>query len=179
MNVYPFIKALHVISVVIWVGGDFTLLVLSLHRRRAGDDAAFVRFLPDVMFATTHVAIPASLVALVCGLTMVFMTWDFGQLWILIGLAGFATVFVSGTFFLRPRTERLMAGGVEASPAELVAHAGGLLRLVGFDHVVMFLVVVDMVVKPGFADSGIWLAMLVVLVVSATLLWLVPARRHQ
>ncbi len=177
MDAYPFIKALHVISVVMWVGGDFALLVVSLRRQRAGDIAAFVRFLPDVMFITTHVAIPASLVALACGLTMAFMSWGFGQLWILIGLAGFATVFVSGTAFLRPRTEQLLATGGQGSPAELAARAGGLLRLVGFDHVVMFLVVADMVLKPGFADSGIWLAMLVVLVVSATLLWLVPARR--
>ena len=177
MDLYPFIKALHVVCVVMWVGGDFALLALSLHRLRSGDIGGFVKFLPDVMFVTRHVAIPASLVALACGLTMAFMSWGFAQLWILIGLAGFATVFVGGIAFLRPRTERLLAMADQGvPPAELAEHAGKILRLVGFDHVVMFLVVADMVLKPGFGDFGTWLVMLAVLGGAGMLIWRAPAR---
>jgi len=177
MDLYPFIKALHVVCVIMWVGGDFALLVLSFRHQRAGDVAGFVRFLPDVMFVTRHVAIPASLVALACGLTMAFMSWGFAQLWILIGLAGFATVFVGGIAFLRPRTERLLAAADQGiPPAELAERAGKILRLVGFDHVVMFLVVADMVLKPGFDDYGTWLVMLVVLIGAGVLISRAPAR---
>jgi uncharacterized membrane protein len=172
VDVYPLIKALHVACVIVWIGGDFALLVLSTHRLRSGAVTEFVRFLPDVMVVTRYVAIPSSLVAVACGLTMAFMSWGFGELWILIGLAGFATVFGNGVVFLRPQTERLMAlAGQDRPPAELAWRASRLLRFVESGHVVMFLVVADMVLKPGFGDTGTWLAMLVVLAVAGALIW--------
>ncbi len=177
MDAYPFIKALHVACVIMWVGGDFALLVLSVRRRRSGDIAGFVRFLPDVMFITKYVAIPSSLVAVACGLAMAFLSWGFAQLWILIGLAGFATVFASGVLVLRPQTEQLIAmGNQDGSQAELAERAGRLLRFVMFDHAVMFLVVADMVLKPGFGDTGTWLAMLVALAAAGLLIRLLPDR---
>ncbi len=164
MDIYSLLKAVHVACVIVWVGGDFALLVLSARRLRSGDVAEFVRFLPDVLFITKYVAIPSSLVAVACGLAMAFMTWGFGQLWILIGLAGFATVFGSGVVFLRPQTEQLIAmAGQDASSDALAERARRLLRFVRFDHAVMFLVVADMVLKPGFDDYGTWLVMLAAL----------------
>jgi uncharacterized membrane protein len=180
MDTYLLIKTLHVLAVVIWVGGDFACLVLSLRHQRSRDVAAFMRLLPDIMFVTKVLAVPSSLTALVCGLAMVLMSWDFGQMWVWIGLAGFALVFVGGVAFLRPRTERLIALADDQGPTPRVAErAAAILRVVAFDHAVMFLVVADMVLKPGFDDYAIWLGMLAILVAAGALIWLVPARREQ
>ncbi len=180
MDTYLLIKTLHILAVIIWLGGDFACLVLSVRCERNGDTAAGIALLPDIMFITRTLVVPSSLVALLCGLAMVWMAWDFAQLWVWIGLAGLATVLVGGVAFLKPRTERLMAlAATEGPTAEVATRHGAILRIVKFDHLIMFVVVADMVLKPGFGDDAVWLALAALLAAGAGLIFLTPARPMQ
>lgn len=180
MDTYLLIKTLHVLFVVIWIGGDFSFLVFSIRAERKGDFDGFVGLIPNILFFAQYVATPTSIGALICGVAMVLAAWSFTDLWILIGLAGLLTVVVSGVGFLRPRTGRLldMAEKSGTTPA-LEAQAREIMRLVKFDHLVMFLVIADMVLKPTSGDYGVWGPMLVVLLLGAAIfLGPVRALRH-
>lgn len=170
MDSYLVVKMLHVAFVVIWVGGDFSFLIFSVRAERAGDFPEFVRQLPNILFFAQYVAMPASVGALICGVAMVLMSWSFSELWVLIGLGGLLAVVVSGVGFLRPRTERILAGARKdgLTPA-LETTAREILRFVKFDHLVMFLVIADMVLKPGYDDYSVWVPMLMVLLAGAAL----------
>ncbi len=161
MSAYLIVKALHVAGAVIWVGGDFACLTLSMRAMHRRDIKEFMQLMPSIKFVTQFLAMPASLTALVCGIAMVIMSWDFSQLWIILGLLGFAIVLISGVGFLRSHTEQLTRLYAADGPTdEVKKRAGEILRLVKLDHLVMFVVIADMVLKPTIDDRTTWFALL-------------------
>jgi MFS family permease len=122
--------------------------------------------LDDAAGLATILFIPASLGAFVTGLLLVLDgPWSWDQLWIVLGLAGFAATFLTGLLVIKPRSEKLAAiverdGGL--SPEALVG-ARQLLIIGRSDYVVLFLVVADMVLKPTKDDVGTLVAMAAIL----------------
>jgi hypothetical protein len=45
--------------------------------------------------------------ALATGLAATWMTWDFSSLWIILGLIGYATTFLTGNLLLTPRAKAM------------------------------------------------------------------------
>jgi hypothetical protein len=91
--------------------------------------------------------------------------WEFSQLWVVLGLIGYAATFFTGVAVLRPRGDAIAAaierdGGM--TPASL-ADARRLLALARIDYVVLVLVVADMAIKPTGDDVGLLVAMALVL----------------
>jgi hypothetical protein len=93
--------------------------------------------------------------------------WGFDQLWIVLGLVGFAATFVTGLFMLKPSSERLgrdmEAAGGRLTP-QLRVDLRKLIVKARVDYVVLTLVVFDMVVKPTGDDPAVLIAMAVVLI---------------
>lgn len=168
MDPYAWLKVFHVIFVVIWVGGDFSALVLAWRAEIRRDGTAFFALLPDILFGAKFVATPASIGALACGLAMVVLRWRFDELWVLIGLAGLATAVIGGVAILRPRTLQLIAIGPPAGGG-LPPEARRVQAVARFEHLVMFLVIADMILKPEFADTATWGVLLAVFLVGAAL----------
>jgi Predicted integral membrane protein (DUF2269) len=173
VDTYDYMKVLHVAFVVIWVGGDFSFLIFSIKADLRSDVGALESLIPNVLFFAKYVATPTSLGALVCGLVMAWLSWGFEQLWILIGLAGLAAVAVNGVAGLRPRSERLLATMKTESKGIVLHRFREILRMAKFDHVVLFVVIAAMVLKPGFDDVATW-GVMAVIVVAAALLFLMP-----
>lgn len=167
MTRYEIFLFLHISAAIIWIGSGFLLNVQGARADRRRDHEGIRRVLDDAGSLANVVFIPASLAALVTGLVLVFDgPWSFDQLWIVLGLAGFAATFVTGLFVLKPRSEQLAAvverdGGL--SPEALV-RARQLMILARSDYVVLFLVVADMVLKPTTDDVGTLVAMAAILV---------------
>jgi Predicted integral membrane protein (DUF2269) len=113
------------------------------------------------------------LTVVVCGILMVVDgPWDFGALWIGLGLAGYAATFVTGAFILGPRAEQVAARSEqEGMTTSIAAEMRRVLLLARVDTVVLFLVVAVMVTKPTGDETGLLLAMAAILVggVAATL----------
>ena len=58
----------------------------------------------------TRVFIPVSLIVVVAGILLVIEgPWAFDQLWVLLGLAGFAATFLTGLLVIKPDSERIAA----------------------------------------------------------------------
>lgn len=95
MTRYELLLFLHVVFVIPWVGAGTLFHILGYRAERAGDDAAVERIFKDLAALGTTFFLPSSLLALVFGLLLLWDSevWSFSQLWIVLGLAGFALTF--------------------------------------------------------------------------------------
>ena len=158
---------LHVAGAIIWLGAGFTLSVLAYRASRARDNDALRRLAADSNALSTTVFMPAALTVLAFGLLMVIDgPWGFDQLWIVLGLSGFAATLAIGLLFAKPRTEKIDAmirrGGAMTPEAALETQK--LLIIGRADLVVLYLIVVDMVVKPTGDDVAVLAGMAAILV---------------
>src|SRR6201995_4918297 len=92
-----------------WVGGGFVLFLLCRLAQRAGhieDKLQAIRAsgqLGGRFFA------PLSMLTLAFGLIMCGFWVGFSELWVVIGLVGYATTFSIGMFIFKPTGERMGA----------------------------------------------------------------------
>jgi uncharacterized membrane protein len=176
MSWYEFLLFVHISASIIWIGAGFLMLVLGLRADRTDDEAGIKRLLDDNTWLATRLFIPASLTVVVAGVLLTIDgPWEFEQLWVVLGLVGYAATFFTGVAVLRPRGDAIAAaierdGGM--TPASL-ADARRLLALARIDYVVLVLVVADMTLKPTGDDVGLLLAM--ALVLAAGLAWALTA----
>jgi uncharacterized membrane protein len=163
----------HIVAAILWLGGGFMLLLTGVRAQRANDQEGLQRAVSTTAALGATYFIPASLVVLVFGLLMVFDgPWDFDQLWIILGLLGYAATFLTGLLIIKPTSERIdrlvgEAGGKLTPPAQ--AEAERLLAFARIDYTVLFVVVADMVLKPTADDVGTLLLMAAVL--AAGIVW--------
>lgn len=171
MDLYLAIKLLHVLAAMIWLGGGFCLLIVGIMADRTNDGEELLRLMQTVACLGNRVFVPAALVTLACGIILVWMAWSFADFWVMLALGGFAMSFALGTGVIKPRSDRLsdMASREGASPA-VVAQCREIIRHAKLDHVIMFLIVVVMVLKPGPQDHVVLAGMGIFLLGSAALL---------
>lgn len=149
---FDWIKTTHVLAVVIWVGGGFTINVLATIALRSWQVSERATFGLTIKKVGDMVFIPASLMALGTGLWMV-MGFDnrgleFEDPWVSIGLIGFASTFLTGLFLLGPTAGKWGAALAAGDPnAEAIERR--LYTISRFDLVVLLTVVGVMVLKPG------------------------------
>ncbi len=178
MDAYNLVKFLHILSAVVWVGAGVGLVILGIAADQRPDKQELVRIIRNVMFMAPRVFMPASLATLVLGLIAAWLGWGFTSLWVWIGLVGFAATFCTGNFVLKPRAEKV---GViiarEGISDEAVAVGRELLQVSKFDYVMLFVVIADMVFKPGLADWLV-LAVMAVAIIAAAVGFLVPVLRQ-
>jgi uncharacterized membrane protein len=169
MTLYEFLLFVHIAATVVWVGAGLCSLVLAIGYDHDGDEPAIRRFLADQERLATRLFIPASLTVVIFGIALVIESeaWSFDQLWIVLGLVGFAATFVTGLFMIKPASERIGAAmereGGRLTP-ELRTDIRKLIVMARLDYVVLFLVIADMVIKPIGDDVGVLIGMAVILI---------------
>jgi len=162
MTWYELLLYIHIMATVIWVGAGFLMIVLGTRADRAGDDPGIERILSDNEWLATRLFIPSSLVVVLAGVLLVVDgPWAFDQLWIVLGLVGYAATFGTGMFMLKPKGDRIAAqmerdGGM--TPRTL-AETRRLLTLARVDYVTLLLVIAVMAIKPTGDDVAVLLAM--------------------
>ena len=160
MNSYSVLLFLHVAMAIVWLGAGLTLQLLAVKAERATDAAEMQMVAGASEWLTNRLFIPASLLVLVFGIALVVDgPWAFDQLWIVLGLAGYAASFVTGITILSPQAakiERLLAehGGAHPEVEEAKAKIFLASRI---ELAVLFAVVLDMVVKPTADSVGFWI----------------------
>jgi uncharacterized membrane protein len=169
MDYYSIFKLLHVLCAIAWVGGGLTLLTASILASRAADQAALFGGL-DVMNRLGKTwFVPASLLTVVFGAVTATFGGMWGEFWVILGLAGFASTFLTGLLLLEP-TGRKIGAMLEAGRTDEAMEAGRRLMTISkFDYVVMLVVIVDMVLKPSLSDVVLIAAMAVAVVIGAAL----------
>src|ERR1700738_2139745 len=105
LNAYGVLKFLHVLSVVVWVGGVAALSLVAWRLRNERNREALTALVRQASWFGERVAGPASFVVLLTGPMMVGMAHiGFGTFWVLWGFAGLTAHFWIGATVLRERT---------------------------------------------------------------------------
>lgn len=165
MTYYEVLLFVHVLGVAVWFGVGIALMALGNRLRSAGDNAALRSLFDQSQWLTTRIFIPVSLIVLVAGILLVIEgPWSFGDLWVVLGLAGFAITFLTGILVLKPQSEAIAAdlnrSGMTDAAARDIASMFTRMRI---DYTVIGLVVADMTLKPTADDVGTLALMALVL----------------
>ena len=152
MDFYTLFKFLHVLSAIAWVGGGPTLLVSSIVTMRSQGDEAVLKSL-DLLNGLGKIwFIPASLLTVIFGAVATTFGGLWGDMWVVLGLLGFANTFLTGLLFIEPKGKQIAALLEAGNTAGAIAEGRRLLSVSKFDYTVMFLIVADMVLKPVWTD---------------------------
>jgi uncharacterized membrane protein len=171
MTWYTFFKSVHVLAAVIWIGGAFVIQAFALRILRTGDARRQAEFAQDSEVVGMRVFIPATWLLLLAGIAMMInLDLSWGQNWIVLGLIAFAVSFVVGAGFLGPESGRIAKvierDGPESPEAQ--RRIRRILLIGRCELVVLFVVIVNMVVKPVGNAGWFWgLLALMVLGVAA------------
>lgn len=180
MDLYELLLFLHVAAAIIWIGAGFVLALLVFGAERANDRLKEAGYMRDIDWLAPRLFIPASLATLLLGILVVIEgPWSFGDLWIVIGLGGWAASFLVGILYFKPEGERI-AHLVESQGPGSREAGRRLQRLNVVDRIqltLLFVVVANMVVKPTGDDVGALVALAAVFVL-ACLAGLAAVRRH-
>ena len=170
MDWYSIVKFLHIVSATLWVGGGFVLFLLGVMAERAGNIEDKLQAMRASGQLGGRFFAPMSMLTLLFGLVMCSFWVGFTDLWILIGLAGYATTFSIGMLVFKPSADRMAAmiskDGV--TPAAL-AVGQRIMSAARLDYSVMLVIIADMVLKPTAHDIAILAGMALVVAAGATL----------
>jgi uncharacterized membrane protein len=179
MDSYEFLLVLHVVAVIVWLGAGFTIDLLFLRAERMREMAEVAKTAELQEWLVPRVFIPTSVLVLVLGLLLVWDgPWSLGDLWILIGLAGWIASFGVGVLFLRPEGEKMKEIVAQYGPASAeVQHRARRLGVVSrVQLLALFLVVAAMELKPT-SDDPWTLVVLAAILVAAALVGAASLRR--
>jgi uncharacterized membrane protein len=171
MDSYELLLVLHVIAVIVWLGTGFTMDILFLRAERTGDPVDMGKTGQMQEWLVPRVFIPSGLLTLLLGILLVLDSdvWAFDQLWILIGLAGWIASFGVGFLWIRPNAERMKEIVAQYGPMspEVARRAKRLGVVSRVQLLALFLVVIDMVLKPTTDDVGTLVVLAGILVAAA------------
>ena len=151
MDLTDLLVSLHVLSAVVWVGGAITVQIMAVRAQNTKDGARVAQLGGEIEWVGQHIFFPASMLLLLSGIWMVVRSYTFGQFWILFGLAGIAFSAITGAAFLGPETGRIKAL-MEArgfDDPEVMSRTARIFLISRIELVILVLVVLDMVTKPG------------------------------
>jgi uncharacterized membrane protein len=151
VNAYGILKFIHVLSVILWLGGITALSVFVHRATQERDSGVLPSLLTQVTSYGQKVVGPASGLVLLTGPAMVGIGHiGFGTLWVVWGFVGILIHFVFGAIVLRQRVMKLVAVSTSptATEAELVVAARRLWRAQLIYLAILASVVGAMVLKP-------------------------------
>ncbi|HKS07097.1 MAG TPA: DUF2269 family protein [Gemmatimonadaceae bacterium] len=149
MGLYGALKVVHVLSVVLWLGGGAAITIITAQIMRAKDLTALGKLLPFTARFGPTIGGPSSGLVLLTGIAMVSVSGlGFKSLWISLGFAGMIVHFVAGPLLLRPLAIAF-GKAVAASNETQIAVAGSRLRNASTMYLVLMMAVAAvMVIKP-------------------------------
>jgi uncharacterized membrane protein len=93
---YDWLVFFHVLAAMVWLGGITVLGAVAVRILRTDDPAAVGRFLGDLRRIGPLVLAPAPVALVGFGIWAALDSWDFGDLWIQLGLGLFVVAFLVG-----------------------------------------------------------------------------------
>lgn len=152
MTLYEFLKFVHVLMAVVWIGGGIAIQVHAFRATRAKDPARVAAVSGDAEWMGLRVFMPASILLIVSGAWAASEgNWDFAEPWISIGFAAFFASFVLGMTFLGPESGRIKKLVTEhgVAHAEVQRRIGRILLFSRLELLVLIIAIWAMVAKPS------------------------------
>lgn len=150
---HDWLLLIHILGAIVWLGGGFILAMLATRIARSSDPAEGASLARHGEWLGPRVFGPANIAVLATGLWLVGIEgeWTIGQLWIVLALIGFGISFLLGIFYYGPEGRRIGEAMRTEGPGG--ARTQALIRrnrtVSWLDLGVLFLLVADMVFKPG------------------------------
>ena len=157
MSYYEILLFLHIAFAIVWLGSGLLLQVLAFRAVRESNLQRIGGLLDDTHWLTNRLFVPSSLAVFVLGVLLTIEgPWAFDELWIVLGLIGYATTFLTGLLFISRQAQKVgmviqRDGGMSA---DAVAETKKLFLISRVDLVVLYTVVLDMTLKPTADDVG-------------------------
>ena len=152
MSYLEFLLFGHLAFAMAWVGGDFMIQMFYLRFRAAGPEAV-AQFTKAVEWIGLRILNPAALLVVIFGVLLVIEVdgYEFSQFWISAALVMFLASFITGAGFLGPESGRIDKLMDERGPAdpEVQSRIARILLVSRIEFVLLVLIVLDMVLKPG------------------------------
>ena len=152
MDLYPWLKALHIFFAIVAVGLNISYAVWQARAAREPEHTGYA--LRGIKFLDDRIANPAYGGLLVVGIVLVLLgPWEFTQFWVLAAIGLYLVMGAVAFLLYSPTLTKLIAsyesGG--ASTAEFAALSGRS-RVVGMVlAVIVVAIILLMVLKPGVA----------------------------
>ena len=150
-TVYNLFQFLHIVAVIVWIGGGVTVGIINARIARTGDRSAMAALGQQSAVFGRMILGPAAGIALVTGIVMIVDGGiEFTTLWILWGLvAVFLSMFL-GSGPIRRAGEELgrRASSSESDGARVAALRNRLRSLNAANLIILFSAVAAMVFKP-------------------------------
>jgi uncharacterized membrane protein len=150
---YQVYLALHVVAIVVWVGGDITLTTLGIVFERKGDGEALAQLGKMGAWIGTRVYTPTLFAVFALGVVLVEKgNWGWDTFWIDFSIAGWAIATIVGVAFVGPELGRIDKAAAELGPTspEVGRRVKRLFTVFRFDTALLVLIVIAMVAKPTF-----------------------------
>ena len=151
ITTYGLLKFLHVLSVIIWVGGNTTLSIVGARFARKSDPNALQGYAEQSRFYGSVVVGSAAFVTLAAGIAMVVVSgMEFEMLWLQWGFWAILVSMALGGTLIRSTTNRIQrALTTDASlKPSLPALQWRLTTLNAVNLLLLFSAVAAMVLKP-------------------------------
>jgi len=150
---YEIYLALHVLAVVVWVGGDITLTTLGIVFEGKKDGPTLAALGRMGAWIGTRVYTPALFFVFGFGVALVEKSgigWN--HFWIVFAVVGWALAMLVGIAFVGPELGRIDRAAHEFGPEspEVGRRVKRLFAIFRFDTALLILVVIDMTAKPSF-----------------------------
>jgi uncharacterized membrane protein len=150
---YQIYLTLHVLSVVVWVGGDITLTTLGIVFEQKQDGPTLAALGRMGTWIGTRVYTPVLFFVFGFGVALIEKSgtpWD--QFWVIFGVVGWALAMTIGIGFVGPELGRIDKAAQELGPEspEVGRRVKRLFTIFRFDTALLILVVLDMTAKPSF-----------------------------
>lgn len=142
----------HIIAVILWIGGEIVFGILVERAEASRDEGALRGLLSQGKFLGLAVFNPAGIVTLAAGVWLgIELDYDFGKAWISIGFLGVAVSAILGMTFYAKIYDRILTALDSEGIAGASTRAGlRSLRIISLIELALLLVVVwAMVFKPG------------------------------
>ena len=153
IRVFQTLKFIHVMSAIIWVGGGIFVQIYATKLKKANDPMRLAGFAKDVSTLGQALFAPASGMVTLMGITMVIYSPNiyFSETWIIVGLVGAVATFITGAFFIGPTAGKLAKLAETEGPTSpgVQALMARIFLISRIDQVVLIIVVLNMVFKPG------------------------------
>jgi uncharacterized membrane protein len=150
---YQVLLALHILAVVIWVGGDVTLTTLGIVFERKGDGDALATLGKLGGWIGPRLYTPVLFAVFGLGIALVQKGgWGWNHFWIDFAIAGWGATATLGIAFIGPELGRIGALAEQIGPdsPEVGRRVTRLFMIFRGQTVTLMLIVIDMVAKPTF-----------------------------
>lgn len=148
MTAFETYKFLHIAFAVVWVGGGI-LGTFFTERAKGAPPAHKLGIARDMEFVALRIFNPSAIAVLLFGILMVVTTdgIDFGQTWIVMGIAGIAVSAILGMAYFGPQVRKLV-GQLESGDSGADTRLASIAWMARIDVIILVVVVWAMVTKP-------------------------------